>query len=300
MAEAATAASDIPYSGLQVSEWWGPSGRSSSLIEVWHRQGGGMVAQAIAAPDRRSGAGDPVVALTMTGKQLKLLLANYDVQYAGPGSAAGRPAEVIVVRRPGGRLVARFWLDSLTKLPLRREIFNSRADLISNVSLVHLKLGERAVASMPVAVAHPWTRRLDIRAVVVLRKHGWPVPQRLSRAMRLYDASETRGATGPVLDMSYSDGLSVISLFVQRGVLPPVMRGWQRVAIDGHHAYTSDPDDRAISWSSGGYVFTMVADAPATSVDQAMESLAGSHAPGFWTRMDRGIGRLVTLVKLFH
>jgi sigma-E factor negative regulatory protein RseB len=300
MALAATAASDTAYSGVQVSQWWGPSGASSSLIDVWHRPGAGIVAQAVMAPHRWSaGAGDPVVTLTMTDKQLKLLLTNYQVEYAGPGWASGRPAEVILVRRPGGRLVARFWLDRLTKLPLRREIF-SHAHLISNVSLVHLKLGAQAVARMPHAIARPWARRLDEQAVVALRRRGWPVPQRLAGVMRLFGASEAHGATGPVIDMSYSDGLSIISLFVQRGVLPPVMRGWVRVAIDGHHAFTSDPDDRTISWSGSGFVFTMIADAPATTVDQAVESLAGNHAPGFWTRMDRGIGRLVTLVKLFR
>jgi sigma-E factor negative regulatory protein RseB len=203
------------------------------------------------------------------------------------------------VRRPGGRLVARFWLDSLTKLPLRREIF-SHAHLVSDVSLTHLKLGTQAVARMPRAIAHPWARRLDIRAIAALRKRGWPVPQRLAGVMRLFSASEAHDSTGPVIDMSYSDGLSVISLFVQRGELPPVMRGWARVAIDGHHAFASDPEDRTISWSSSGFVFTMIADAPAATVDQAVETLAGNHTPGFWTRMERGIGRLVSLVKLFR
>jgi sigma-E factor negative regulatory protein RseB len=303
LAEAAAAERDTEYSGEQVSDWWGPSGLSSSLMQVWHRPGRGTVAQAVVVPAGSSsvaGSGDPMVTMTMSDKQVKLLLANYQVEYAGPGSAGGRPAEVLAVRRPGGRLVARFWLDRQTKLPLRREIFDSAAQLISNISLIHLRVGAHAVARMPAPMARPWTRQLDARAVVGLRKRGWPVPVRIAGALRLFMANETSDSTGRVVNLSYSDGLSVISLFIQRGALPAVMPGWHRVAIGGHNEFTSDPDDRAVSWSSGGFVITMIADAPSATVDQAVASLAGNHGPGFWTRLGRGFGRLVRLANLFR
>jgi sigma-E factor negative regulatory protein RseB len=118
--------------------------------------------------------------------------------------------------------------------------------------------------------------------------------------MRLFMASETKDSTGQVIGLSYSDGLSVISLFVQRGELAQAMPGWHPVAIDGHRAFTSDPDDRAISWSNRGFVFTMIADAPAATVDQAVDPLAGGDAPGVWTRLGRGLRRLASLANLFR
>jgi sigma-E factor negative regulatory protein RseB len=311
MTQAAAAASGTAYSGVQVSDWWGPSGLSSSVLDVWHRPGGGVVAQALAAsgvsgsdPDGTdmsvSRSGDPVVTMTLTGKQLRLLLANYQLDYAGAGSAGGRPAEVVTVRRHGGALAARFWLDRQTKLLLRREIFAGHSDLVSNISLIDLKLGAHAVAEMPAAGAQPWTRQLDAHAIAALRSKGWPVLPRLAGGLRLFTASEAHGSSGPVIDMSYSDGLSVVSIFVQRGYLPHVLQGWQRVAIGGHHAFTSDPDDRTIAWSSSGFVFTMIADAPAGTVDQAVATLARDHEPSFWARLGRGFKRLATLAHLFR
>ena len=37
-----------------------------------------------------------------------------------------------------------------------------------------------------------------------------------------------------MLDLGYSDGLSVISLFEQRGNLAAQLAGWQKTAVDGH------------------------------------------------------------------
>jgi sigma-E factor negative regulatory protein RseB len=307
MTQATTAAGDTAYSGVQVSNWWGPSGLSSSSLDVWHRPGGGMVAQAVADPSDAPGiqlpwfgSGDPVSAMTMSGKQLRLLLENYQLKYAGRGSASGRSAQVISVVGADGKLVARFWLDCRTKLPLRREVFDSGTHLISDIRLVDLKLGAGALAGMPAAEAQPWTRQLDGDAIRALRRSGWPVPQRLAGLMRLFAASEADNADGLVVDASYSDGLLVISLFVQRGQLPGTLPGWQRVAIDGHHAYTSETDERTIAWSSGGFVFTMIADAPPGTVDQAVVALAGSGSTDFWTRIGRGFRRLASLANLFR
>jgi sigma-E factor negative regulatory protein RseB len=307
MTQATTAAGDTAYSGVQVSNWWGPSGLSSSSLDVWHRPGDGIVAQAVAAPSDAPGiqlpwfgSGDPVSTMTMSGRQLSLLRQNYQLKYAGPGSACGRSADVISVVGMNGKLVARFWLDSRTKLPLRREVFDSNAHLISDIKLVDLKLGVGALAGMPAAEAQPWTRRLDGDALRALRRAGWPVPQRLAGLMRLFAVSEGANADGPVVDASYSDGLSVISLFVQRGSLPGTLQGWQQVAIDGHHAYTSETDERTIAWSSGGFVFTMIADAPPATVDQAVTALAGSGSASFWTRIGRGFRRLASLANLFR
>lgn len=307
MVQATAAAGDTAYSGVQVSDWWGPAGLDASSLDVWHRPGGGVVAQAVADPSEGPGiqlpwfgSGDPVSTMTMSTKQLSLLLENYQLKYAGHGSASGRSADVISVVGPDGKLVARFWLDSRTKLPLRREVFDSSTRLVSDIRLVDLKVGAGALAGMPTAAAQPWTRQLNADALGALRASGWPVPERLDGLLRLFAASEADSADGRVVDASYSDGLSVISLFVQRGSLPGTLQGWQRVAIDGHHAYTSEADERTMAWSAGGFVFTMIADAPPSTIDQAVAALAGSGSASFWTRLGRGFRRLAGLANLFR
>jgi negative regulator of sigma E activity len=281
---------------------------SSSQLDVWHRPGAGIVARPVGPPDDGTdaqlyspGSGDPVVAMAMSVKQIQLLLENYQVIYAGAGSAGGRSAQVISVVRPGGKLAAKFWLDATTKLPLRREVFDAAAHLVSDISLTHLELGAGAVAGMPAARAEQWTRQLGTGAIGVLDGKGWPVPRRLTGGLRLFAANEALNSAGLVVDTSYSDGLSVISLFVERGHLPQAMGGWQQVKLDGHKVFSSDPDDRSIAWTSDGFTFTMISDAPAATVRQALAAtLADSKAPDFWARLGRGFKRLASLANLFR
>lgn len=305
MSLAVRAATDMAYSGIQVSDWWGPAGTTASVIDVWHRPGSGIVGQAVDPPGQSSGASDqssadPVVTMTLSPVQLALLLANYQIEYAGTGTAAGRPAEVVEVIRPDGRLAARYWLDSRTKLPLRRQIFDSSSRLVSDITLMDLKLGAAAVAAMPAVKVRPWTRQLDGSDLAALQRRGWPLPGKLTGGLRLYAASETSNSSGKIVDLSYSDGLSVVSLFVQRGSLPKVLKGWRRIAIAGHGGYSSDPDDRTVTWSMGGFVYTVIADAPVATVDRAVATIASDAEPSFWARLGRGFRRLAHLANPFR
>ena len=93
----------------------------------------------------------------------------------------------------------------------------------------------------------------------------------------------------------------MISLFVQRGQLPAHLAGWKRIGIAGHDdVYAIDPDGQTIAWSGDGYVFTLLADAPAATVDQAIAALPRGGQPGFWGRLGRGFRRLATMANPFR
>ena len=94
---------------------------------------------------------------------------------------------------------------------------------------------------------------------------------------------------GEVVDLGYSDGLSVISLFVQRGTLVPKMPGWQPVNLNGHLVYVAN---HSITWAGRGFVYTMIADAPPRTVEDVVEALPSKRAPGFFERMGRGLSRM--------
>ena len=306
MTEAAAACRTTAFSGVQVFRWLGPDGTSVWLADIWHRPGGQTVAEPVArpaVPQTRAGPATmpgPSVSLDISAQQLTLMQAGYLLSYTGLGSADGRIAELVAVRRPNGTLAARYWLDRQTKLPLRRQLFDDRARLVSDISFAELHIGAASLSGMPAASTQPWPRQLGMPEVAALRAQGWPLPGELPGRMVLLTATESTTAAGRVVAASYSDGLSVISLFVQRGELPGQLTGWQPIAIAGHDAYTVDPDDQTIAWSADGYVFTLLADAPAATVDQAIAALPHASHMSFWERLGRGFRRLAHWANPFH
>jgi len=302
--QAAAACAGTSYSGEQVVLWWGPGETSSSVVEVWHQTGGETLVQAAgAAPatpgnaSRSSAADnqDPDGILGVSDRLLALLVSNYQVDYAGHGLADDRAAFVVEVRRPGGGLAARFWLDAATRLPLRREIFAGDARMISEDSFTRLQLGSNALGAMPAPAAAPWSAQLDGARLATLRAEGWPLPAQLPGNLVLFAATERSASSGPVVNASYSDGLNVVSLFVQRGSLGRPVPGWRKITVDGHTVYSVNRDERSFAWSANGFVYTMVADAPIATVGQVVSTMPGApRPPGFWARIGHGFHRLVS------
>ena len=161
---AAVACQDTSYSGLQVVTWWSQHRASSSVVEVWHQPGSTTLMQSADTPRRQLAtvpqAGalaefDPDGLLRVSGPLLALLRSNYQVVFTGHGSADGRGALVVEVRRPGGRVAARFWLDAATKLPLRREIYGDDGHLVSEDAFTNLQLGASGLGRMPAPSPRP-------------------------------------------------------------------------------------------------------------------------------------------------
>jgi sigma-E factor negative regulatory protein RseB len=302
--QAAAACEGTSYSGEQVVLWWGQGETSSSVVEVWHQTGGvtlvhatgtapatpGSVSRSAAADNQ-----DPDGILGVSDRLLALLESNYQVVYAGHGAADKRAALVVEVRRPSGGLAARFWLDAATKLPLRREIFARDARMISEDSFTSLRLGKSGLAAMPSPAAAPWTAQLDGARLAALRAKGWPLPAQLPGDLVLFAATERSASSGPVVDVSYSDGLNVVSLFVQRGSLGKPVPGWRKITVAGHAVYSVNRNERTFAWSTNGFVYTMVADAPIATVGQVVSTMPGAaQPPGFWQRIGHGFHRLVS------
>ena len=130
-----------------------------------------------------------------------------------------------------------------------------------------------------------------------LNKQGWQLPVSLPGGLPLYSAARSTTAGGQVLDLRYSDGLSVVSLFVQRGMLAQRPAGWQQVTLPGHQVYAAG---HSIIWAAGGFVYTMLADAPPRVVSQVVASLPQNTAPGFFGRIMRGFRRLAAVADPFH
>jgi sigma-E factor negative regulatory protein RseB len=301
--QAAQAGSNVSYQGVEMVSAMGVNGDSTMVANVWHRSGGDTLVQASSAAP--AGLSDdtnsqtPEGVLGVTGQLVALLGSNYDLAYSGTASVDNRPALIVQAVREDGTLAARFWLDSATKLPLRREVFDAKAHLIGEDVFIDLTLGA-AAPQAPAAASASAAQQLTAVDVTQMRGRGWPVPGALPDGLALFEADEATTSSGTVLDLGYSDGLFVVSIFVQRGALAPKLAGYQKITLDGRDVYAGQPDERSVTWAGQGFVFTVMADAPRATLDKAVETLPYDAPPGFWDRLSKGFGRLATLANPFR
>ncbi len=313
LAQAAQAAIMMSYQGEEVVTRWSGGGESVLVSQIWHVSGGQTVTQTLDAGDSLSGqpylSSDtdgqaPEGVLGITAPLVRLIETHYVVAYAGAGSAGNRTAQVVEARRADGSLAARFWLDDATKLPLERQVFDPAAREIGQDVFINVGFaGQGAVPAAAGAAAEaqgPWTTPLSRAELLALRGRGWLVPAGLPGGLSLFTGAETEASTGTVLDLGYSDGLSVVSVFEQRGNLAAKLAGWRKTTVAGHAVFVAEPGRRSLTWSSRGMVYTVMADAPAQTVDAVVGALPHDGPAGFWKRISRGLVRLASWVNPFH
>jgi sigma-E factor negative regulatory protein RseB len=304
--EAASAGSNVSYQGVEMVSSMGVNGNSTVVANVWHRSGGDTLVQSAAAGTMASaapaGVSDdtdsqaPEGVLGLTGQLVALLGSNYDLAYTGTSSADNRPALMVEAVREDGSLAARFWLDSATKLPLRREVFDAHAHLVGEDVFINLAVGSAVAQPTATATAAQQLTAVD---VTQMRARGWPVPGQLPGRLTLFEAGQTSTSSGTVLDLGYSDGLFAVSIFVQRGDLAPKLAGYQKITLDGRDVYADQPDHHSVTWAGQGFVFTVMADAPSATLDQAIDALPYDAPRGFWGRLSNGFTRLARLANPF-
>ena len=304
LSQAAKACQTISYQGEEMLSDWGQAGPATSVMEVWHASGGVTMAHPVQAAPGWSGEVPHIVApasylggqaligsvmLGMSQRLAALLSANYQVAAVGWGRVAGRRARVITARRDG-RLAARIWLDKATTLPLRRETFDGHGHVVSVASFMALTLGNGAAEALAGTVPRQWVTARPAR----LRAEGWPLPGPLPDGLALLSAREGNTATGPVVDLDYSDGLSLVSVFLQRGHLKYRPPGWWRMTLGGSPVYADDSEGQMFVWPAQGFVYTLVAAAPPQTVAQVAAALPHNGSPGLLARLGHGLHRLVT------
>ena len=325
---AAAAGGSTSYRGTELSSQSGVGGSVTMISQVWHQGGGPTLVETssgsapaaagpgtapVASSDPASGSPEGVFGVT---KSLMALLGkHYVAVYRGTGTAVGRPAAVVDLYSFGGSLAARYWLDKQTLVPLRRELFDAANNVVSEDSFVQVQFGAHpmpqlattsAGAAASAATPPPQAQSQSqlawaaapapARFLTSLTRQGWAVPGTLPGNLPLYAAASAGTASGEIADLEYSDGLYDVSLFVQRGTLAPNMSGWQQERMDGQQAFVSG---HSVTWSGSGFVYTMIADAPAQTVTQVVGTLPGGGPPGVLDRLGRGFARLARVIDPF-
>lgn len=306
----AEADATIPYIGTQFVSAWSPSGTASALVEVQNIPGHGTALRV-----RGSGSG-PASAIFSTapgdglelpigGGPIGLLDDNYSLSTAGGGRAtvAGRRAQVVEMRGAEGVLAARFWVHERTGLVLRRERYDDSGRTVRASAFVQVQIGPRAAPShLPPMPQSAVARSLGLAEVSALQHDGWHAPTTLAGHLALYEMRQVQTASGPVLHLSYSDGLSTVSLFQQAGSLPADgLDGYARVASADGVRYLRSGIPEQVVWAADGVVYAVVADAPPATVAQVVADLPHSPPPadGMLDRLGRGLGRVGSWVNPF-
>jgi sigma-E factor negative regulatory protein RseB len=316
LTQAAQAAIGTSYQGEEVVTRWNDGGGSVLVSDIWHVSGGKTVTRtldtgaSLSSQPYQSSDNDgqaPEGVFGVTAPLLQLLEKHYVVAYAGVGSADSRTAQVVEAWRSDGSIAARYWLDDATKLPLERQIFDSDSHVISQDVFIDVSFtdpGSEAASADGDAISAdpqgPWTDPLTHAQLLAMRASGWLVPPQLPGGLQLFTGAETKAGAGPVLGLGYSDGLSVISVFEQHGNLAAELDGWRKTTVNGHEVFVAEPDQRSMTWSSRGMVYTVMVDAPADTVNAVVGVLPHDTPAGFWKRMSRGLVRLASWVNPFR
>jgi sigma-E factor negative regulatory protein RseB len=92
-------------------------------------------------------------------------------------------------------------------------------------------------------------------------------------------------------------------VFLQDGRLDPAsVAGYRRTEVDGDQVWVRDSVPRSVRWSSGGRVYTVLADAPQRTVDRAVVLLherADQGEGGPVDRLGRGLDRVASWFNPF-
>lgn len=319
LVSACRASAELPYAGVQQVRVLASSGERTSVVDVAHQPGSGV--RLTLRPTRTSEGGTfvgqlgvPSLLPVLDENTLSRIASRYSVQGPRPGPAvAGRSTEVVeLVRTNGaatGTVAARFWLDRQTSLPLQRETLDGAGRVQQASTYRSISFAPPpAIPRVTQVVGSPPDLGQGVTAMQLdgFRRNGWLAPGRLPADFDLVDArvhgTETveEGTRPLVLQLSYTDGISVVSLFEQRGRLDAgPLATWTRQQRGDGTVYVDQGRPQRMVWSGDGTVFTLVSDDPAV-VESAMGVLpAPSSPPSVVERLGNGLKRFGSWLNPF-
>src|SRR5262249_581025 len=200
------------YQGVELIAQLGVNGAVTMISDVWHRSGGLTITRTTDATELNGGQPyvsydvdkrSPEGVFGVTKTLVTLLGRHYVAVYRGNGAAVGRPASIVDLHRGDGSLAARFWLDSQTMVPLRRDVYDTSAQLISEDAFVQVQFG--SLPAQPGAGnggsrnKSAWARaEVPAKLVAGLNGSGWHLPAGLPGGLPLYAPARSQIGPGQV------------------------------------------------------------------------------------------------------
>jgi negative regulator of sigma E activity len=205
---------------------------------------------------------------------LDRILANYRPMPGGPAIVAGRGADVLtLVNKYTGERTVRLWIDSETRLVLRREEYRgngavavtSRFEEIRYTNSLPNELFETRAPAGFVTTTGMEFKALSADLDSTTREAGFtPItPKDLPRGFALAGSQTSEVSGVKTLHLTYTDGLRTLSLFenargavVDFGALHP-----QTVHFEDHEGqYVEDGSTVLLAWREHNLNFTLVGD----------------------------------------
>jgi negative regulator of sigma E activity len=303
MQRAADAGHSVSYSGRQ---WF-----------LGQRDGRAIVAQV--EVDARARQGTQVRVNSQRGQQLlrgftpalissrvvddellDLLERNYHLSGSRGAHVAGRSATVVTATRDGSSTVAaRWWIDDDTGIVLWQETYDGSGsvDLSFGFTSVSVSRSEGILEHLPPRLAVPRTSTsLSLSSAAELKASGWSCVRKLA-GLSLVRIRSDRASNPDMVHLVYSDGLSTVSVFQQRGQLTAPPEGSQWDAALGAHVRRGASG--VATWQSGEMVLTVVTDGSAGLLAEAVKSLPhrGALTQTTLDRIQAGWARILADVK---
>jgi sigma-E factor negative regulatory protein RseB len=232
------------------------------------------------------------------GGPLKALAAAYDLSIEGHHEVIGRMATVVAASRHG-QLAARFWIDRKTGLLLQRALYiDGRPVRWSGYAALDVDR-HGFMSHLPPELTTPPSTELSMTEAPALNDKGWICPEFLAARFRLSFLHQVDAGDG-VIRAEYTDGLSNLSIFEERGRLnASSLRGFQATSVSGNVVYVKTGLPMVAVWESDGTVFTVVTDAPQRLADVMIARLPHASPaadPGVTVRIGDGLSRLASAV----
>ncbi len=297
----AAAPSEVAYTGVRTVSWLGSAGQSSVTLVVEHAPEQGT--SFVATSDENSSTatfitrGDAAGDGAAGAQPIDLLLGAYDVSVVGAANVDGRRATVVAASRDGGT-VARFWIDDRTGLLLKRELWDD-GQRIRVSTLSHLRTDEQGFMShLPPELEAPPATRLSTQLAPTLTDQGWACPLQLPDDFQLTFLHHLDGQ-GDIVHAAYSDGLSTVAVFEERGRLDTsALAGYHQVVSGGSSLWVQDGLPTVVLWQSEGMVYTLLTDAPRSVTAELVAALPHRSDPApDGNRLSRGLERIVSYVN---
>ena len=291
---AASAPSEVAYSGVRRVAWYGEGGESAITLDVKHAPGQGT-SYAVTSGSKATGTffaqSEAASSSILGGEPVELLLDAYDVAVSGHDSVDGRSATVITAVRDG-QVAAQFWIDSSTGLLLRRALYDDD-QLIRVSELSDLETaGAGFMSHLPPELEAPVATKLSTSFASSLTDNGWACPPSLPSDFSLTLLHRLQGSHD-VMHAAYSDGLSSVSIFEERGDLDTdALAGYRQVTSDDSSVWVQQGLPTVVVWEADDTVYTMVTDAPESTTAELVASLPHEPDQGDGNRLGRGLTKI--------
>jgi len=190
------------------------------------------------------------------------LLAYYDAKLGGTERVAGRLCQVMMLEpRDGYRYAYNLWLDKQTGLPLKSLIVNNNGNVVSMFVFSEIQIGQAPDAQLflnDMTGKSIQKASLDQPASALWNVTPPPGFERVQEAVRALP-----GKLMPVTHLVFSDGLSVLSMFIEP--INPQMPRIQGLSAEGAIGVYA----RAVD----GYTVTTLGEVPSSALIETGNSV---------------------------